>query len=116
MSRQIVATTEDVLEAGGIVFVASWRDVGPNAAQRRVFGGAPRDRGYTASLTRHETNLGHRPLLHGWLGTTNDISRTAIGIGVVMEGWSDEYEPMARIRMARTDSPTERKLLAEVDA
>lgn len=38
---------------------------------------------YEARLTPWKTNVSHEPKVHGWLGETNNKSRTAVGKGVV---------------------------------
>jgi len=59
--------------------------------------------------------MSHEAKLHGWLGTTCDISRYAIGVGVVTKRWlSFDGEEIATVRMAVEGSPTEERLVARL--
>jgi len=51
-----------------------YEDVSPNALRSNVTRGC-----MVLHREPQKTNLGHQPLTEGWLGTTNDISATALG-------------------------------------
>jgi hypothetical protein len=113
MSTYRNCTVEEDIEIGQTVYVFKWEDVGPSPRKR--FGGRPTHKGTDCLTTPCLTNMGHKPILHGWMGTTNDISCYAMGVGVIVsfENTHDGIE-VARVRMARKNSDTEESLLEKL--
>ena len=104
---------DESLKVGQPVYVSEWVDVGPNPRKR--FGGRPLHKGSACQSEAYLTNMGQKPLLRGWLGTTNDTACYALGVGVVVSverNWEDQL--IARVRLAREGSQAEEKLLEEL--
>jgi len=113
--RKCAIDIDTDIDVGDAVYVSTWEDVGPSP--RRRFGGRPTHKGTECSHTPYCTNMSHEARLHGWLGTTCDISRYAIGVGVVVACWlSFDGEEIATVRMAAEGSRTEKTLLVKLGA
>lgn len=89
-------------EPGDLVFISRYQDL--NA--KPTF---PKARSLEASLTPWTTNKGGTPLLHGWLGTTNNLYREADGAAMVLDyyhggGPGDTVNPpQVKVRRLRDD-------------
>lgn len=70
----------------------------------------------TAAPDPFRANMSHEIRLHGWCGTTNNVSSTACGVGVVTAAWFDGYGDdvvqRVRVRVAPKGSEQESELVA----